>query len=458
MQIFGDTTASTAGIVITRGSDVFVNGTAAMPVVMSSADGGNISTAANNFSGYNEWGGLIIDGFGVVNEGAEVLSEAAPDSVNRYFGGNDPSDDSGEIHYLVVTESGQEFRLDQEIQGLTLEGVGSGTVIDHVQVHQSGDDGIEWFGGTVNAKYVVITAPDDDGLDMDLGYQGGIQFAIVKQSDTRGDRGIESDNNGGNFDALPRSLPTIANITLIGDVGKPTTTTTGAYHHEGFGAFFHKAIITGGFELACLDIDDRSDDVTAGRLSYDDSIFNCAAGSAAQEGDAGDAGETAILAGSVTQIDPQLDADIAAQNAAAQLASATSVTFTDVRANSDFPDATWDDAFFTNTDYIGAVDPNDPNPWWQGWTLSEGSGSLTGTDFHPLRAEIEGGTIVPAASANCPTGTSDAGQMASLFGVTFPICLLNADITASTTLTNDHVYLVSGTINVGKGGGQGVTP
>jgi hypothetical protein len=283
VQIFGDTTASTAGIVITRGSNVMVNGTEAMPVVMSSADGGAIDTPANNFSGYNEWGGLIIDGFGVVNEGAEVLSEAAPDGVNRYFGGTDPSDDSGEIHYLVVTESGQEFRLDQEIQGLTLEGVGSGTDIDHVQIHQSGDDGIEWFGGTVNAKYLVITAPDDDGLDMDLGYQGGIQFALVIQSNDRGDKGIESDGNGDNFDATPLSLPTIANLTIIGDAGKASATTVGALHREGMGGFFHKVIITdkngsAGFEDGCVDVDNTVARIDEGAFGYVDAIFNCSPG------------------------------------------------------------------------------------------------------------------------------------------------------------------------------------
>ena len=291
VQIFGDQTASTAGIVITRGSKVRVMGTADMPVVMSSADGGNISTANNNFSGYNEWGGLIVDGFAMVNAGfpavgAEVLSEAAPTGVDRYFGGSNPKDNSGEIHYLVVTESGQEFRTDEEIQGLTLEGVGSGTVIDHVHIHQSGDDGIEWFGGTVNAKYLVITGPDDDGLDMDLGYQGGIQFALVVQTDDRGDKGIESDNNGDAFDATPISMPTLANITLVGDVGKSSATTTGALHREGMGGFFYNMIITdksatAGWEDGCLDVDHTVARIDEGSFKYFDAIFNCASGSLA---------------------------------------------------------------------------------------------------------------------------------------------------------------------------------
>jgi hypothetical protein len=152
-----------------------------------------------------------------------------------------------------------------------------------VQVHQSGDDGIEWFGGTVNAKYVVITAPDDDGLDMDLGYQGGIQFALVIQSNDRGDKGIESDGNGDNFDATPLSLPTIANLTIIGDAGKASATTVGALHREGMGGFFHKVIITdksstAGFEDGCVDVDNTVARVDEGAFAYVDAIFNCSPG------------------------------------------------------------------------------------------------------------------------------------------------------------------------------------
>jgi hypothetical protein len=243
-QIFGDTTADTSAIVITRGSKIMAVGTREMPIVMSSADNGNPSTSAgNNFFGYNEWGGVIIDGFAPVNAGAEVVSEAAPDGVTRYFGGADPTDSSGRIEYVVVTESGQEFRPNEEIQGITLEGAGSGTLLDFVQVHHSGDDGIEFLGGLANLRHAVITGVDDDSLDMDLGYQGGVQFLIARQTADRGNNTIESDNNGDNFDAQPRTLPTIANITLLGNTGRPEDTTVGALHREGFGGFLHKVII-----------------------------------------------------------------------------------------------------------------------------------------------------------------------------------------------------------------------
>src|SRR5690606_16052710 len=102
-----------------------------------------------------------------------------------------------------------------ELQGLTTGGVGSGTTIDHVQVHNSSDDGVEFFGGRQNVKYLVVTGADDDSLDTDLGYKGFIQFVIAVQRDAgNGDSMIEADSNG-NEDALPRQNTRLANFTFV---------------------------------------------------------------------------------------------------------------------------------------------------------------------------------------------------------------------------------------------------
>lgn len=263
---------------------IVINGNADQPVVMSSADGTGATGIGSDdsFVGGGDWGGLIIDGFAVVNEGAEVLSEAAPDGVNRFFGGSDPTDNSGSINYLVIAESGEEFRQDEEIQGLTLEGVGSGTTIDFVQIHNSDDDGIELFGGTVNLKHAIVIGVDDDSFDFDLGWQGGLQFGIAVQIDGQGDRTIESDNNGDNFDLTPITMPTFSNVTLIGRGGRNDADTIGALHREGLGGLFHKMIITDAataapnqYEDGCLDIDDTTARITAGQFAYQDAIFNC---------------------------------------------------------------------------------------------------------------------------------------------------------------------------------------
>jgi hypothetical protein len=238
------------------------------------------------FSGVDEWGGLVIDGYASTNasDSGETLTEVAPDNVERYFGGSTDDDDSGSISYLVIAESGGEFREDEEIQGLTLEGVGSGTSIDHVQVHHSGDDGIEWFGGTVDATHLLITGAQDDSFDMDLGFQGKIQYAMARQADGWGNRTIESDNNGDNFDAEPMTMPTFVNVTLIGN-SNDEAKTTGALHREGMAGNFHQMIITddaeyGDYSEGCLDIDDTTARIADGNLAYENVIMNCAAGKA----------------------------------------------------------------------------------------------------------------------------------------------------------------------------------
>jgi len=107
----------------------------------------------------------------IVGEGGTVVGN---------YGGNDPADDSGALRYVRIAEGGKVAGPDNEINGLTLQGVGHATTLEYIQVHGNLDDGIEWFGGTVNAKYLVLTNNDDDSLDYDEGYQGNIQHAIIR--------------------------------------------------------------------------------------------------------------------------------------------------------------------------------------------------------------------------------------------------------------------------------------
>ncbi|MFB6259502.1 MAG: hypothetical protein ABEJ96_02335, partial [Thiohalorhabdaceae bacterium] len=179
-----------------------------------------------------------LSGNAVTNDG-EVLTEAAPQGADRYFGwasgssNADNADSSGTLQHVIIGESGTTFQTDEEVQGLTLEAVGSGTTINYLQVLGSNDDGIEWFGGQVDASHIVINGQNDDGLDMDLGYQGNVQFALVRFASDQGNRGIESDNNS-SFGAQPYSMPNLANVTILGTKGLDSKTTTAALHREGF--------------------------------------------------------------------------------------------------------------------------------------------------------------------------------------------------------------------------------
>jgi hypothetical protein len=136
-------------------------------------------------------------------------------TTGSLYGGNVPTDNSGTLQYVQIRFSGFEIAPGNELQGLTTGGVGSNTTINHLQVHNSSDDGVEFFGGRQNVKYLVVTGADDDALDTDLGYRGTIQFMLGIQRDAQnGDSMIEADSNG-NEDALPRQYTRVSNATFV---------------------------------------------------------------------------------------------------------------------------------------------------------------------------------------------------------------------------------------------------
>ncbi len=121
------------------------------------------------------------------------------------------------LRYVRVEFSGIEFSPDNELNGIAFQGVGRGTQVDHVQAHMSRDDAMEWFGGTVDGKYLVMSNAADDSVDWTFGWTGRLQFVAVTQRGDDADNGIEADNNEFNNNVLPRSNPQIYNITLCGD-------------------------------------------------------------------------------------------------------------------------------------------------------------------------------------------------------------------------------------------------
>jgi len=286
-QIVGATDTD-GSLIITRGSRLNVNGELGQPVVMSGVevtrssgtiDGFQNNTPLENVTERGTFGGVVVDGFAQTNAAAsdgEATSEVVQSGQTRYYGGNKDSDNSGSIDYLVIAESGVTFAPDEEIQGLTLEGVGSNTTVSHVQVIGSEDDGIEVFGGKPAIDHVVINGQDDDGLDLDLGYRGSLQYAIVRMGGSKGNRGIESDNNGGNFQKKPESAPNLGYITILGNTGGDDDTTA-ALHREGFQgkaygvAYADDSVAGTAFENGCLDVDDTLESA----LSYDGSVFKC---------------------------------------------------------------------------------------------------------------------------------------------------------------------------------------
>ncbi|GIR83255.1 MAG: hypothetical protein CM15mP84_10030 [Cellvibrionales bacterium] len=166
VEVFGET-GTFANLLITRGSKIMAMGTADAPIVFSSDDAG--------YDGSGEWGGLIIHGYAPHNECAVGGSYCDIDSEGEsgFAGGYDEDDSSGVLRYVVVAEGGYEFSTATRLT-VSLGGRRSRHEMDYIQVHGNSDDGIEFYGGTVNLKHGVFTNNNDDSVDWDEGYQGNL--------------------------------------------------------------------------------------------------------------------------------------------------------------------------------------------------------------------------------------------------------------------------------------------
>ncbi len=211
---------SSAGtLIITRGAQIFAQGTPTRPIVFTSE-----YDPGDRLPG--DWGGIIILGSAPVNkvnpliEGGLIAGSCGGGSGT--YGGSNASDNSGVFSYVRIEFPGYRFALNNEVNGLTLGGVGSGTQIDHVQVSYSDDDSFEWFGGTVNCKYLVAQGGTDDEFDTDFGFRGTVQFGFglrdPDQSDPTGQsNGFESDNDASATSTdQPYTRPTFVNLTMVG--------------------------------------------------------------------------------------------------------------------------------------------------------------------------------------------------------------------------------------------------
>jgi|GEM_PF-5115723 len=205
-----------SSLVVTRGSSINAVGTADQPIVM----------AGNNTAGYEgtgEWGGLVLQGYAYNNKCGDVsevyCNESGEGDTGR-FGGFDDADSSGTLQYVIITEAGAIVNGDgDELNGIGFMGVGYGTTVDHIQVHGNVDDGVEFFGGAVDVKYLLLTSNMDDSIDWDEGYIGNIQYALIIQTQNQAstsNRAFELDTKGDAKDSAEReSDPTVANVTAL---------------------------------------------------------------------------------------------------------------------------------------------------------------------------------------------------------------------------------------------------
>ena len=206
-----------AALIIEKGSKIIAQGTAEAPIVFTSA-----KEKGSRASG--DWGGIVICGKATTNkhDGGTAGNGIAEGGIGSTYGGSDDSDNSGILQYVRIEFPGILLTStdNSEINGLTLYSVGSGTTIDHIQVSYSGDDSYEWFGGTVNCKYLVALRGLDDEFDTDNGYRGNLQFLFglrdPDNSDQSGSNGFESDNDADGSTLTPTTRPIFSNVTLYG--------------------------------------------------------------------------------------------------------------------------------------------------------------------------------------------------------------------------------------------------
>ncbi len=320
--------ANVAFLSVSRGGKLMADGSASNPIVFTS---GEETPAAG------DWGGIIVNGKATINTGAEAEGEGGTGT----YGGTNDNDNSGVIRYVRVEYAGRLLGTDNELNGFSFNGVGNGTTIEYIQAYKGADDGIEFFGGTVNLKYAVSTGNQDDSFDWTHGWRGKGQFWVVNQLPGGGDRGIEADNNGDDNTLQPNSNPTLCNLTLVGsDDGDAEN--TGMRLREGTMAAIYNAIVT-NFPKNGVRVSDQvtTDHMTNGDLVVAHSI---SANNGTNWKDCADFENDA----SNSSVDPALNGYVGT-----------------VAANA--VDPTTLDGFFSAGTYIGAVEAS--NDWTAGWTI-----------------------------------------------------------------------------------------
>lgn len=194
-------------LLVEQGGKIMAQGTDAKPIVFTAKD-----------KKRGAWGGIVVAGKAPINLGTTATGEVA----DVVYGGTDAADNSGIISYVRTEYTGSQISSTKQHNGFSFYGVGNGTKIDHIQAYMGADDGIEFFGGTVNVSYAVSMASLDDNFDWAEGYVGKVNYLYLEQSADKTleqDKGIEGDNLKKNNGAAPVSNPTISNVTIIGKPG-----------------------------------------------------------------------------------------------------------------------------------------------------------------------------------------------------------------------------------------------
>jgi hypothetical protein len=365
-------------IVVNRGSAINALGTQAEPIVFTSRQ--NVQGNATQDS-IGQWGGLVILGRAPIAVCPTAISPpniacvAQVEGTNAFYGGLTSNDNSGQLRFVRVQHSGFEILPNNELNGITLAGVGSATIVQNVQVHNSSDDGIEIFGGTVNLSNIVLTGNDDDSLDVDTGWRGAVQNLLIVQRPNGGDRGFEFSSAGTRTaQAAPGGQPTaaftlnttpyIANATIVARAGGGVA----MIFNSGNGIRLWNSVVSD--PATCLDIDDADTFTALGGTPG--SAFN----------------GVYMTCPSATTFDADADDEATIFNAGTRNTSAGASTLATRTGGGTSPSSVAfvnggnenavvpvpianlpGSTFLTTATNIGAVNASS-NTWYQGWTCS----------------------------------------------------------------------------------------
>ena len=327
-------------LVVSRGSKILAEGSADEPIVFTSdkkARGG--------------WGGLVINGYAPINGCETGVCQAEGEGSTGLYGGNDPADNSGILKYVRVEYAGYQISPDNELNGIAFQGVGNRTLVENVQVHMAADDGMEFFGGTVRVKNIVITGARDDSFDWVNGWHGKGQFILIKQYDDEGNNGIEADSFKKNMSASPRSNPTLSNVTILGTLSEAAKGGSGMLLRRGTSINLFNSVVA-GFRKGCLDIDDVETFRIAQSTDFkmQSVVFSCDKVALVEEGDAFNT------------------PDFFLKQKRNEVASLSTDSYIFANAKSMTTPTRVRDTWFKSTRFIGAVESADKD-WTKGWTV-----------------------------------------------------------------------------------------
>ncbi|MCC2604978.1 hypothetical protein [Planctobacterium marinum] len=371
---------------INRGANIVAEGTYAAPVTFTSAKAYSRLDTVGNGASPQDWGGIMIDGFGITDQCTDAersagTCNAESEGAVTYYGGSDNTDNSGslrfvKIHYAGGLPAGAEEGND--LNSLSLFAVGSGTTIEYIDIYAGYDDGIELFGGAVDLKYIVVTDTQDDSIDIDAGWQGNAQFILAKHGTVvnangeviaMGNNGFESDGEKGDSSAeAPASAPHIANVTVITTDNlsvRDTDPSTAVKLDDNISATWYNGLLVKAVDTQsfCFDISgDAVDNVVANVTSFQNSVAACATLSDDTDLTAENGNTTTVTAwfeGGNSEVTGG-NADVLAGNGFATATGSADITV------SPFDVTTLGD-FFTAVDFIGAVSDTDTSSDWYNW-------------------------------------------------------------------------------------------